>query len=630
VRDLTAALISSPPTSNSAPPIHPTTLLHQRLGHMGVGSMRTVISAKSIEGLPATFVAPPHPFATDCLPCIQGKSQSSPHPLVLERATRRGQQLHVDLMGPMPTPSLRGHRYCLTIVECFSRKKFTILLHSKADAKTKLMEFIHMVEGKTGQKVEHLHGDRGGEFYNDTLPVLPRLQRDHLLLLQPRHTPAEWGGRGSQQDHPEDRQDPAGAQPSPPEPLGVCHPPCNAPGQPPPTSPTRGKTPQELWSEKKPNVYRLRVWGSTGHVLLNKNERRQNGGKLGPVTKPCVLVGHNPIGPGWLLLDGDTLRECPSSDVAFQEHIPFFPRPGARREVPLTWDHFDSLEHSRANPPPAPPSSQTSGTLGVPPPSTPQGDLSATSGGAGGAGAGALSPGSGGVGGMSPGSGGAGGARGAPRAPHTDSWDTWDIDSSQSTGPQEDSPSHHSPQPPTDTPLQLRSDPQDPPTRSGDQSSAAQLPARESPGQAGPSEGHLAPSSQAPERLTGLGVLGIPSKQAEPRRSQRLQGISPSPSESLVSQYGMPAVVWALIQTMTHGESGDKKLEIPTPPNWQAALSGDYAAEWMGSMVSEVSGLERTRTFEIVPVPRSVGWSSACGSTSSNADQMGPPTSSPD
>jgi len=101
----------------------------------------------------------------------------------------------------------------------------------------------------------------------------------------------------------------------------------------------------------------------------------------------CPWLGTIPSGLAGSSLDGDTLRECPSSDVAFQEHIPFFPVQGPEGRSP-TWDHFDSLEHSRANPPPAPPSSQTLGTLGVPPPSTPQGDLSATSGGAGGAGAG--------------------------------------------------------------------------------------------------------------------------------------------------------------------------------------------------------------------------------------------------
>jgi len=47
-------------------------------------------------------------------------------------------------------------------VECFSRKKFTILLHTKAQARTKIIEFINMVECKTKLKVEHLHGTGEG------------------------------------------------------------------------------------------------------------------------------------------------------------------------------------------------------------------------------------------------------------------------------------------------------------------------------------------------------------------------------------------------------------------------------------------------------------------------------------
>jgi len=180
-----AALATDSAAKSSTGPIHPTTLLHLRLGHPGEGSMRTLINAQSIEGLPVTYVAPPLPFTTDCLPCIHGKTQASPHPLVLDRATRRGERIHVDLMGPMPVTSIRGHRYCLTIVECLSRKKFTVLLHSKDQAKSKLMQWISMVEGKTGHRILHVHGDRGREFFNASLLSYFDSPGDNLLLLQP-------------------------------------------------------------------------------------------------------------------------------------------------------------------------------------------------------------------------------------------------------------------------------------------------------------------------------------------------------------------------------------------------------------------------------------------------------------
>jgi hypothetical protein len=101
-----------------------------------------------------------------------------------------------------------------------------------------------------------------------------------------------------------------------------------------------GSTPSEAWYQVKPDMRRLRVWGCTAHALLNRDERRRSGGKLGPVTKAYILVGINPLGPGWLLLDPVTRREVPSSGVFFQEHLSFFRTFAATPTPSLDWSHF--------------------------------------------------------------------------------------------------------------------------------------------------------------------------------------------------------------------------------------------------------------------------------------------------
>jgi hypothetical protein len=63
----------------------------------------------------------------------------------------------------------------------------------------------------------------------------------------------------------------------------------------------------------------------------------------------------------------------------------------------------------------------------------------------------------------------------------------------------------------------------------------------------------------------------------------------------------IPATVHALVQTIAHGESGDKRLEIPTPTTLREALDGEHGAEWMESMVKEYNGLKATGTFKFVP-----------------------------
>jgi hypothetical protein len=204
------------------------------------------------------------------------------------------------------------------------------------------MEWIALVENQTGLKLKHLHGDRGGEFLNNILlnflkgkgieytfsnkdspeqngvaearnKSTGRILR--TLMLQSEAPRSLWGHAVQHATHLNNLF-----------PHGLLG----------------GKTPYEEWHKKPASMRRLRVWGCTAHVLMNKEERRKHGGKLGPVTKPCVLVGINPHGPGWLLLDGTTNREVPSSDVVFQEDIAFYGRRTDRgEEKTFEWFIFD-------------------------------------------------------------------------------------------------------------------------------------------------------------------------------------------------------------------------------------------------------------------------------------------------
>ena len=325
---------------------HPTILLHYRLGHMSESYIQTLIKAGSIQGLPKAYTHVPKELHTSCLPCIEAKSQAKAHPLNRTRAKQPLAKVHVDLVGPLPG-SLKGERYRLTIVDDFSRFGWTVLLHTKDQAKVRIIEWMALVEKQTEHKVKHVHGDRGGEFLNNILlghlqsvgvkytfsnPDSPqqngvaearnkctgRILRS--LLLQSEAPKSLWGYAVLHATH-----------------LNNLF----------PHALLEGQTPFEVWHKEKPSMRRLKVWGCTGHVLMNKQERRSQGGKLGPVTKPCVLVGINPHGPGWIFLDGETNRELPSSDVVFQEDTSFYRRRIDRaEETAIDWFAFDETTPS--------------------------------------------------------------------------------------------------------------------------------------------------------------------------------------------------------------------------------------------------------------------------------------------
>ena len=176
---------------HSAPDLHPTTLLHRRLGHIGESSLRTLISKQAILGLPQSYTPPPVPFPTGCLPCIQSKTQAVPHPLHRSRCSTPLDKVHVDLVGPLPS-GVRGHRYWMTVVDDCTRYGWSIMLHSKDQAKHKFIEWQAQVERQSGLKLKHFHSDRGSEFLNDILLTHFREQGVSCSFSNP-HSPQQNG-----------------------------------------------------------------------------------------------------------------------------------------------------------------------------------------------------------------------------------------------------------------------------------------------------------------------------------------------------------------------------------------------------------------------------------------------------
>ena len=73
-------------------------------------------------------------------------------------------RVHADVCGPMPVPSLGGHRYMLVLVDEWSRMLFGFLLSRKSDAASRIMEWCRFAAVKQGRSVVEFHSDGGGEF----------------------------------------------------------------------------------------------------------------------------------------------------------------------------------------------------------------------------------------------------------------------------------------------------------------------------------------------------------------------------------------------------------------------------------------------------------------------------------
>uniref|UniRef100_A0A8R1EH51 Integrase catalytic domain-containing protein n=1 Tax=Caenorhabditis japonica TaxID=281687 RepID=A0A8R1EH51_CAEJA len=142
---------------------------HQRLGHIGIDRLKEMRRNKGATGVDFPDSDIPN---FSCEVCILGKAHR--HAILnkeRERATYKGERFHADTCGPMQVPSVGGKRYLVMLVDCYSRKKFTILSKDKKEIKEGVLNFIESINAQlpSDKKIRYFHSDIGGEFISEIL-----------------------------------------------------------------------------------------------------------------------------------------------------------------------------------------------------------------------------------------------------------------------------------------------------------------------------------------------------------------------------------------------------------------------------------------------------------------------------
>jgi transposase InsO family protein len=100
--------------------------------------------------------------------------------------------VHVDLHGPMKTPTMSGAKYFLLLVDDFSRKMWVYFLNKKSDCFSKFVAWKYLVEKQTGKQVKALRSDNGGEFVSTQFKELCKREGIHRKYTTP-YTPQQNG-----------------------------------------------------------------------------------------------------------------------------------------------------------------------------------------------------------------------------------------------------------------------------------------------------------------------------------------------------------------------------------------------------------------------------------------------------
>ena len=128
-------------------------LWHQRMGHASYKHLSIVSKHESMLGISKLSTV----SNVVCGRCQLGKQRKAKHPDTQTSATSRLLELlHLDLIGPTRTKSLRGKRYIMVVVDDFTRYTWVILLKFKSDASEHIEALCTRLQNEKDMKFDRI------------------------------------------------------------------------------------------------------------------------------------------------------------------------------------------------------------------------------------------------------------------------------------------------------------------------------------------------------------------------------------------------------------------------------------------------------------------------------------------
>ncbi|KAG7554412.1 Integrase catalytic core [Arabidopsis suecica] len=284
---------------------------HSRLGHINPETIKTMIKKELVRGIPQVNIE-----KEVCGSCLLGKQTRHVFPQATTfRATKILELVHGDLCGPITPSTTAGNRYILVLIDDHSRYMWTALLKEKSESFNKFKKFKALVEQETGERIQTLRTDRGGEFLSQefnsfcedsgikrqlTAPYTPQqngvVERRNRTMMEMTRTIMKhmqipnylWGETIRHTTYLLNRIA---------------------------TRSLSESTPYEAFYKRKPNVDHLRVFGCIGYAKVETPHLR----KLDDRSRMLVHLGTEPGSKAYRLLDPKTRKIIVSRDVVFDE-----------------------------------------------------------------------------------------------------------------------------------------------------------------------------------------------------------------------------------------------------------------------------------------------------------------------
>ena len=147
----------TPPSLNSAETALSANLWHKRMGHMNYEALKTAGKTRTSRSPVLGIKLDSTPLDTkSCTGCLAGKSKRRTYNASQNRPQRSQfpiERIHSDLVGPIQTASINGHRFAITFTCDKTTHTWCFPLKSKDQTLGHFKRFVTEVEAQTGLKI---------------------------------------------------------------------------------------------------------------------------------------------------------------------------------------------------------------------------------------------------------------------------------------------------------------------------------------------------------------------------------------------------------------------------------------------------------------------------------------------
>lgn len=286
---------------------------HRRLGHINMNDMNKMKNG-AVTGV--AYSDKSDISKTTCAVCCEGKQSRLPFGNAGTRSSEPLNTIHADVCGPMECTSIGGSRYFLIFVDDFTRMAFIYFLKAKSECFKYFKEFKSLVENQQGKKIKIVRTDNGLEFcsnefenflkeagivHQKTNVYTPEqngmserfnrtiVEKARCMLFDAGLDKKYWAEAANTAVYLRNRSVASGLN---------------------------NKTPYELWTNKKPDLSHVRIFGSKAMVHIPKEKRL----KWDTKSQKHILVGFSENVKGYRLYDPVKRHVVTSRDVIIQEN----------------------------------------------------------------------------------------------------------------------------------------------------------------------------------------------------------------------------------------------------------------------------------------------------------------------